>query len=171
MKYLATLLLAGVVTLASTSTATAQRRSYRTNKVFGLGVMLGAPSGLSGKYFMASDFALDFGVGVYHRFGHREGIHLHADVLWHPVNLVSAAPFDLPLYFGIGGRFWSHDRYRDDYNDHSHLGVRAPLGIAFDFKRVPLDVFAEVALVIDILADDGHGYSDFNGAIGIRYWF
>jgi hypothetical protein len=55
------------------------------------------------------------------------------------------------------------------------LGVRAPLGIAFDFNNVPLDAFVELALVIDFLVDDYYGGDDVDGdlnaAIGLRYWF
>lgn len=146
-------------------------KSFRANKTFGLGLMLGAPSGISGKYYLTSDTAFDFGVGAYHRFGHRDGLHVHADFLWHPVSLVSAPAFELPLYFGIGGRVWDHGTYRNDYRDHTHLGVRAPLGLIFDFNRIPLDIFFELALVIDVAVDDDHGYSDINGALGARYYF
>ena len=78
------------------------------------------------------------------------------DFLWHPINLVATQPFYLPLYFGIGGRFLQHDRGRD-----------------FDDHNVPLDIFFELALVLDLFFEDedDHGHLDLDGAIGIRYWF
>ncbi|MBT8493863.1 MAG: hypothetical protein KJO07_12495 [Deltaproteobacteria bacterium] len=181
MKHLAPAVLLSAAILA-TSTADARPRarakSFQANKSFGLGLMLGAPAGLSAKYYLGADTALDFGLGVYERFGNRfgryGGLHFHMDFLWHPVNLVSTPAFELPLYFGIGGRLWDHDDYDDDrYRDDTHLGVRAPIGIAFDFNQVPIDVFIELALVIDIVVDDARhdGFSDFNGAVGIRYYF
>lgn len=151
-------------------------RSFSANKSFGLGLMLGAPAGLSAKYYLSSDTALDFGLGTYERWGDRYGryggLHAHMDFLWHPVDLVSTPAFELPLYFGLGGRLWDHNSY-NNYASDTHLGVRAPFGILFDFNRVPLDVFIELALVIDIVYDhDRHGgFSDLNGAVGVRYYF
>lgn len=145
--------------------------NFQANKTFGLGFMLGRPTGLSGKYFLASDRALDFGVGAVGGYGHRDGLHLHLDYLWHPVSLVSDPAFELPLYFGIGGRIWDFDD--DDYNDDGFaFGVRAPLGIAFDLTNTPIDIFFELALVVDFYSGyrDNIG-TDLNGAIGFRYYF
>jgi hypothetical protein len=148
--------------------------SFAANKTFGLGFMFGSPTGLSGKYYLGADTALDFGLGVNgYGYGYRRGLHLHVDFLWHPAVLVDAAPFAMPLYFGVGGRLWDYDRYRDDryYNDDLALGVRVPLGIMLDFNNVPIDIFFELAFVLDFLVDDGGIGADFNGAIGIRYYF
>ena len=159
--------------------------SFEANKTFGLGIMLGAPTGLSGKYYLGADTALDFGVGTIYGYRDRRGLHIHADYLWHPLSLASADAFELPLYFGIGGRLLHGDRCyrydRDDcdyyYRDYTALGVRGPLGIALDFNRVPLDVFFELALVLDFLVDRDDRYDndalylDLNGAIGVRYYF
>ena len=147
----------------------ARGRSFEANKTFGLGVMLGAPTGLSGKYYLGADTALDFGVGFMRYYRGRDGIHLHLDYLWHPVSLASVPAFELPVYFGIGGRFFDFD---DDNDEAYAFGVRAPLGIAFDFNRAPLDLFFELALVLDFFT----GYredvgADVNGAIGLRFYF
>ena len=161
------------------------KSNFQANKTFGLGIMLGAPTGLSGKYFLGPSTAIDFGIGAIGGYGRRDGLHLHADYLWHPLSLVSAEPFELPLYFGIGGRFWSYDYCHDHGGGHCHdggaLGVRAPIGIAFDFNNVPLDIFVELALVLDFLYDDHDHFDDgddfdgfdaeINGAFGIRYYF
>jgi hypothetical protein len=147
-----------------------QSKSFSANKTFGLGLMLGAPSGLSGKYFLDSSHALDFGIGALGYYRGRDGLHLHADYLWHPVSLVSADAFELPLYFGIGARLFD---FSDKYADQTlALGLRAPIGIAFDLNRTPLDIFVEFALVADLYVNyrDRLGI-DVNGAIGIRYWF
>ncbi len=151
------------------------KSNFEANKTFGLGLMLGSPSGLSGKYFLGPSTAFDFGVGVIGCCRGRDGIHLHADFLWHPVNLVHTEPFELPLYFGIGGRIFDYDWDRDgDRYDGFAIGVRGPLGIAFDFNNVPLDIFIEIALVLDFIVDDRYDddiFLDLDGAVGIRYWF
>src|SRR5688572_11947699 len=71
-------------------------RKFEANKGFGLGIMLGAPSGLSGKYFYAADKAFDFGLGAIGYYRGRDGIHLHFDHLWHPLSFVSTPAFELP---------------------------------------------------------------------------
>ena len=69
-----------------------------------------------------------FGLGAY--YGYRDdGLHIHADFLWHPVNLVKTEHFWLPLYFGLGLRVFDHNRF----NDHLHIGPRVPVGIAVKF--------------------------------------
>lgn len=142
-------------------------KKFVANKTFGLGLMFGAPSGLSGKWFYARSNAFDFGVGVFRRWRDRDGLHFHFDHLWHPVSLVSDSAFELPLYIGVGARLLDFD---DDAG--SALGVRVPVGIAFDFNNVPLDIFLEVAVVLDLFLDRDDRYDgDFNGAVGIRYWF
>jgi hypothetical protein len=103
-------------------------------------------------------------------FVEHDGLHIHVDYLWHPVMLATDEAFYLPLYFGIGGRILDHDHGRDD-DDDFHLGARVPLGILFDFKRVPIDIFLEIALIVDIVTDHHDDRIDLNGGIGLRYYF
>ncbi len=180
---LATLAILTSISLLAPQAAEARPRprrgkSFEANKSFGLGLELGAPAGLVGKYFLSSDRALQFGLGAYYHWRDRDGAHIYLDYLFHPVSLVSAESFELPLYFGVGGRLWNIDHYRGDYRDYNGtaLGVRVPVGIAFDFNNVPLDIFIQVALTFDFLHfgfRDGYRdfYADFNGSFGIRYWF
>ena len=165
--------LAVSTTATSVDAAPNRASAFRADKQFGLGIMLGAPSGLSGKYFLDSKHAIDFGVGAIGYYRGRDGLHLHLDYLIHPFSITNNPTFDLPLYFGIGGRLFNFDdNDNNDDRDGLALGVRAPLGVAFDFNRVPLDVFVELALVADIFVgyNDDFGI-DVNGAVGIRYWF
>jgi hypothetical protein len=144
--------------------------AFTANKTFGLGIMVGAPTAIAFKYYLGADTAVDGGVGVIRGFG-RDGLHLHVDFLWHPVSLVDTGAFSLPLYLGIGGRVADFDDDPDRYDDDDlNLGVRAPIGIMLDFNTVPLDVFFELALVIDFIGYDGVD-ADFNGALGVRYYF
>ena len=148
-------------------------KSFEANKEFGLGIMLGVPSGLAGKYYLSQDTALDFGLGFYGNYGrdrYDNAFNLHIDHLWHPVVLASPEAFWMPLYFGVGARLLDH-RGNRDFVDDLHLGVRAPLGIMIDFNNIPLDIFMELALVVDLLTDGDHGYSDVNLSLGVRYYF
>ena len=149
---------------------------------FGLGVVIGTPTGVAGKWYLADSHAIDFAVG-FSIIG-AEGVHIHADYLWHPWHLASESKFDLGVYVGIGGRFLEHDRgnrFFDD-DDDFHIGPRAPIGLLFDFSRAgaPIDVFIEAALGIDFIFDDDNrnGRGDHDGvdinlhaAFGARYYF
>ncbi len=155
-------------------------RGFEANKTFGLGLELGAPVGLNGKYFVSPSTALDFGVGaIYSHYYYGDGLHLYGDFLWHPTSLVSADAFELPFYIGVGLRYWDFD-YCDEGRciyGGSAIGVRVPVGIAFDFNRTPLDIFIQLVPVLDFV--DGDYYDRYRDrshfgvdlSLGIRYWF
>ena len=156
--------------------------AFVANKTFGLGLEIGAPYGLTGKYFLSDSGALDFGVGgIYHHYYFDRGFHVYLDYLWHPVSLASTDSFELPLYIGLGGRFWDFEHCRRpdrrDCRRGSALGLRAPIGLAFDFNRTPLDIFFQVVPVLDFLGDRYRGHYDrrahlgLDGSVGFRYWF
>lgn len=149
-------------------------RRFDANKTFGLGLELGAPTGITGKYFLSADRALDFGVGTIYNYFDRYGLHLYGDYLFHPISLASAAEFELPLYIGLGGRLWDfEDRGgAGDPDDAFALGFRVPVGIAFDFNNVPLDIFVQVVPVLDFFFGYRRSaYIDLDASVGIRYWF
>jgi hypothetical protein len=151
-------------------------RRFEANKTFGLGLELGGPSGITGKYFLSPDRALDFGFGyISTAYRERSGFHIYGDYLFHPVSLVSVPEFELPLYVGLGGRFWNfEDRLGDGMIDSaSAIGFRVPVGVAFDFNNVPLDAFLQLTPVLDFFSGySRHSvYIDIDISIGVRYWF
>jgi hypothetical protein len=145
-------------------------KKFTANKTFGLGLMIGAPTALSGKYFYDSSKAFDFGIGGIRYYRRRNGLHVHADHLWHPISLATTQAFELPLYLGVGLRIFDFTDNND--NGAFAFGIRVPFGIAFDFNETPIDIFIELVPVVDFLVDydDDVGF-DVNGAVGIRYWF
>jgi len=154
---------------------------FQANKTFGLGLEIGEPTGLNGKYFLSESGALDFGVGwIYRHYYYDDGIHLYLDYLWHPTTLASSPEFALPLYIGVGLRYWDFE-YCDEPEpfcyDGSAIGIRVPIGIAFDFNTAPLDIFIQFVPVLDFLTDDYYDrYDDrthlgVDVSAGIRYWF
>jgi len=95
----------------------------------------------------------------------------------------------MPFYFGVGARLldWNDDYcwrenngqvYCSGYEGDTAIGVRAPVGLLLDFHEVPLDVFVELALVLDLIYIDSneaydrdHDVLSLNGALGVRYYF
>ena len=122
----------------------------------GVGVILGNPTGLSAKMWTSEKTALD-AAAAWSFLG--EGyIHMHADFLLHSY-AIDVAQGALPVYFGLGGRV----RLGAD----TRIGVRVPLGIAYQFEDAPFDVFFEIAPILDLLPATDF---DVNGAIGLRYF-
>jgi hypothetical protein len=151
---------------------------------FGLGVVLGEPTGLTAKLYLASPVALQFGLGWVDEFNdYYSGLYINVDVLWHPVVLARRPEFTLPFYIGVGGRildnhwhyYYAGNSYYDEHD--THVGVRVPFGLLMDFSRVPLDLYLELAVVVDLFyfdqydPYDDHRRVELNGGIGVRYYF
>jgi len=171
-----------VLALAGTASAERARGRFVANKHFGVGLELGEPIGFNGKVFIAPDRAIDFGVGdlgVYHPYYvGGAGLHVYVDHLWHPI-VVHADAFELPLYIGVGLRFWSFDYSCDSQGvclSGQLFGVRVPIGISFDFNNAPLDIFIQAVPTFDYYRDYTYQggrtfYLDVDYSAGIRFWF
>jgi len=125
------------------------------NSGLGVGVILGEPTGLSTKIWTGQNTAFDAAAAW--SFGDEGALHLHADMLFHNFGLINET---LPVYYGIGARV----KLADDPN----IGVRVPLGIAYQLSGAPLDIFLELVPILDLAPDTSFG---FNGALGVRYFF
>jgi hypothetical protein len=138
---------------------------------FGLGIIIGEPTGITGKYWLSSKSAID---GAIAWSFHGENLHLHGDYLIHKFDLIKVAKGSLPLYFGVGvrARFNDHDYYdHHDHYDHDHharIGIRIPVGLDYLFAHDPIDIFFEIVPILDLTPDTEVG---FNAAIGFRYFF
>lgn len=125
---------------------------------FGAGIILGEPTGLSFKYWVSSRTGLDFGAAW--SFGREDSFHLHGDFLIHNFNLFKVKKGKLSLYYGIGGRIKVENRNR--------IGVRIPVGIVYLIKKAPIDIFFELAPLLDLAPATEFG---LNGGVGLRYYF
>ena len=125
---------------------------------FGLGIILGEPTGISFKNWIGSRTAIDSGVAW--SFGNNDSLHLHADYLVHDFNFFKIKKGKLALYYGIGGRVKTEKK--------SRIGVRIPIGISYIFENAPLDIFLELAPLLDLVPSTEFGLT---GGVGIRYYF
>lgn len=160
-------LLLGLVLVEQVKPARAQSSIAHRGGDFGLGLIIGDPTGVNGKYFLSSEMALDGAIG----FGVLGGHHtkLQMDFLWHfGVERWRAAALD--LYLGVGPALAIHDYDHGHRHYHGDLwvGARAPFGASLTFTKVPLDVFLELALGVWLVE---HVHTDLDAAIGVRYWF
>ncbi len=124
---------------------------------FGLGIVLGDPTGISFKKWAGDRGAIDGGVGWNLN---ADIFHVHVDYLVHFMNAIEVNQGQLPLYLGIGGSL-------NAGNNITHFGVRVPFGINYIFGDAPLDLFAEIAPGLQLIDQ-----TDLllEGGIGIRFW-
>ena len=144
----------------------------RTNAqdAFGVGVVVGEPTGIVIKKWIGANKAFDAAAAW--SFSENNSFQLHGDYLIHNFSVLDPEELkgDLALYYGIGGRIKLKEANSGSArNDEDALiGVRVPLGISYLFADAPVDIFFEVAPILDLVPD-----TDFsiNGAIGARYYF
>ncbi len=129
----------------------------------GIGFIVGEPTGISGKLFITENTAFDAGAAW--SLVKNSNFHLHADYLRHNFSVLKRefgiTEGELPLYFGIGGRV----RFDDD---ESRVGVRLVAGVSYIFDNAPLDVFFEIAPIMDLAPKTE---LNFNAGAGLRFWF
>ena len=123
----------------------------------GLGLMLGAPTGGTAKYWTKKTQAIDAGVGF------SGNLVFHADYLWHAWEVLPQ-PNEGKLggYVGLGGRFRNREK------DSLEFGFRTPLGIAYWVARRPIELFVEIAPVFKVNANSA---LDLDGLVGLRVHF
>lgn len=128
------------------------------DKNFGLGIILGEPTGLSFKNWLSGETAID--VAAAWSFERRGSLHFHGDYLIHNFDLLKVKKGKLPVYYGVGGRIRAEEK--------SRLGVRIPVGVSYIFENVPLDIFIEIASIMDLAPKTEFWATAF---VGIRYYF
>jgi hypothetical protein len=124
---------------------------------YGLGLIFGEPSGISGKAWLSRIMAIDGGLGW--SFIDDTAIHLHGDVLFHHKPF-SPHHGDFYFYGGLGARVRSGNSER--------TGIRVPLGIEFMLIALPLDFFVEIVPILELASSEDIG---INTALGIRWMF
>lgn len=130
-----------------------------------LGVVLGAPTGISGKMELGKNRAVD-GVVAY-SLASDLTLELHADYLMENVRGFNVnAPNPLELYWGIGGRAAVIDGGKHDGD--IAFGPRVPVGVNYKIVNPNLEFFGELALVFDVVPDTN---LDGEAGIGMRYRF
>jgi len=138
---------------------------------FGLGVILGEPTGISAKLWVSSATAFDFGFGwsvggdrISDYNGGYDGgsrVHFHMDYLWHWFDAIRSSE-RFPLYTGVGGRINTGAGYKNS------AAVRGVFGIAWLPHRTPIDVFLELVPSLQVVPSTGFG---IDAGLGARFFF
>lgn len=136
---------------------------------FGLGVILGEPTGVSIKNWTSDRTAIDAAAAW--SFTENASFQLHADYLMHGSKWIKdeSASVKVPYYFGIGARIKvKDDNGRGRNSSDTLLGVRIPLGVTYLPKSGRFDLFLEVVPILDLVPATEFAV---NAAIGARFYF
>jgi hypothetical protein len=134
--------------------------NYGQDNGFGLGFLIGEPTGLSAKYWLDNDNALAFGM-AYSFVRSNSAVSMHADYLYHAFDIIKSN-YRIPLYYGFGARL----RFVNDADNS--LGARGVIGVAWLSDNAPFDVFVEVVPVFNLFPSTA---LNLDAAIGARYYF
>jgi hypothetical protein len=130
---------------------------------FGLGIVLGTPTGVTGAYRLSPKTAIDAAVGL--DLIEDQHIYVHVEFLFLLPDLLSGGSVGLSPYLGVGGFITDFGKKADD---RLGLGARVPFGLSLDFRRAPLQIFGEAVVGVLLVPEVDLG---IGGAIGFRYYF
>ncbi|MEZ0392790.1 MAG: hypothetical protein ACAH59_11290 [Pseudobdellovibrionaceae bacterium] len=134
------------------------------NGPFSLGAILGDPTGLSAKYDLSRNEAIDGALSW--SSGSRTGVQMHGDYLRIHPGQIGAGNAQIDLYYGIGARLIGIDR--GDHKGKVSLGPRAPIGLKHELRDPSIEFFGELALILDLIPSTS---ADFDIGVGARYRF
>lgn len=150
---------AAILTLSMTMTIYAKADSA-------IGVVLGDPSGLSGRTSLDGQHSLE-GALAYSSSGDHSGVHIHATYLWDRARVFTiedSGPIE--MYYGLGARLITIDSGKHD--GEVAIGPRAPLGLLYNVNNPDLEIFGELSLALDLTPDTD---VDLDAGIGVRFRF
>lgn len=140
---------------------------------FGLGLILGEPTGITGKYWLQGPSALDGGIA----YSYSDFFLLYLDYLYHfPGAFGNSSEFvsELTPYVGGGGVLFiqtATDTNRAYFNSNqgsAGFGIRIPLGIEWTPEKAPFGVFVEIAPGVGLVPAT---FGLFQAGIGARFYF
>ncbi|MBI1804875.1 MAG: DUF3996 domain-containing protein [Ignavibacteriae bacterium] len=163
LSYRFTLIVALAVLLLAPTAAPGQGK-------FGVGFVVGDPTGVAWKYKLNANNALDGAIG----FSPFDRYRLHVDYLWH------SNPFheqNLALHYGAGVAFgFGRTEYivvndgRSRYllrDQEIGFGVRGVIGLTYRVQQSPVELFFEAAPLVIVSPAGGMGV---DVGLGVRFY-
>jgi hypothetical protein len=132
----------------------------------GLGVILGGPTGISGRTSLDSQHSLDLALAYSHHPYY--GFYIHGTYLRDAARLFPVANNNAPLelYYGLGLRVISINKGK--YDGDIAVGPRAPVGLLYNINNPNLELFGEISLALDIVP---RTEVDLDVGVGVRFRF
>ncbi len=124
-----------------------------------VGIILGSTSGLSAKYDLGADRAVD--AGLSYSIDDKYGLSLHIDYLLNKAREFALGEWKpLMLYYGLGARVL--DIRRGSNSGSTRVGLRVPVGVYYRLPEPKLEFFGELVPVMDMAPD-----SEFSIHLGL----
>lgn len=143
-------------------------------KTWGLGAVIGAPTGLSANYFLSESRTVH--TTLAYDFSGDDDLQIASHYQWRMNNL-NFEKIKLGWFYGVGARL----AFKDDHHHHNHghdhdedhdghidLGPSGTIGIFHEFTEVPLEVFLKGNLTVNIIEDTD---VDADVMLGLHYNF
>jgi hypothetical protein len=146
------LVIATLVVLGLTGTARSES--------IGIGVFLGQPTGLDIKIGLQGRSALDIVLGAT-RFDEPRASYGHLQYLV-LLGVARGQSVNVPFRIGVGVAFAGVTE------DATAVLARLPLQLGLRFRRTPLEIYGEIAFVVQLIDDVD---TDIDGGIGLRVYF
>ncbi len=139
-------------------------KNERQGGPLGLGVAMGAPSGLSGKVWIGDWMATQFSVGG--DMGWLGDLSVTGDYVFHirPLN-TNNPEYSVPLYGGLGVNLATNTVL---LQDSIWVGIRAVFGATVLVKALPVDLYLETAPTFYVVDEPSWAV---DGQMGVRYYF
>jgi hypothetical protein len=131
----------------------------------GVGVGIGAPTALSIEGALTPRQTVEVALGM--NMLNTDRGYVHGVYKWAFADLARANTVNVPVYIGGGP-------YIADFgpNDVYDVGVRIPVGLNFDFRQAPVQIFGELAPELALVqVNHEHDVVGLGGYAGMRYWF
>lgn len=124
-----------------------------------VGMATPSPNGLSAKFWMSRDTAID----LFSEWDTtNKHFQVHADYLTHDFQQFEMEGASMPLYFGFGLRL------RTTESSATQIGIRIPIGVSYLWTTAPIDFFAEVGPRANVIPQTSFAVDLM---IGLRYRF
>lgn len=120
---------------------------------FGLGVVLGMPSGISANYHLSERNSLDAALSL-NSTGDSK-FYFHSTYLVHYRNSLKVDEVLLGWYYGIGAKIENLEKRNKDTNNEetkTYLGPRGSIGLNLPLQKdIDFDIFGEITLGLDVI--------------------
>lgn len=135
-------------------------------KTWGLGAVIGSPTGLSANYFLSE--ARTIHTTLAYDLSGDDDFQVASHYQWRNNNL-SFEKIKLGWFYGLGARlaFKDHE-HKHDHDENLELGPSGTIGLFHEFQEVPLEVFLKGNLTVNIIEDTD---VDADVMLGLHYNF
>jgi hypothetical protein len=149
---------------------------FASAKTWGLGAVIGAPTGFSANYFLSESRTVH--TTLAYDLSGDDNLQLASHYQWRKNN-INLETLRFGWFYGVGARFALRD---NDHHDHKHhnyydhddhdgdieLGPSGTIGLFHEFTSAPLEIFLKGNLTVNIIEDTD---VDIDGMLGLHYNF